>query len=79
MPAPLPPRPLEGVLIIDLTCILVGAGAARMLASMGAEVIRIEPADPPQVDLAMSRAMFTAPGQAASGFWTGPERTWGLF
>jgi crotonobetainyl-CoA:carnitine CoA-transferase CaiB-like acyl-CoA transferase len=30
----------------------VGAGATRLLASMGAEVIRIEPTDPRQVDLA---------------------------
>lgn len=46
------PRLLEGVRVIDLTCILVGTGATRLLASMGAEVLRIEPTDPRRVDLA---------------------------
>jgi crotonobetainyl-CoA:carnitine CoA-transferase CaiB-like acyl-CoA transferase len=40
------PGPLTGVRIIDLTWLLVGAGATRLLATLGAEVIRIEaPAD----------------------------------
>lgn len=52
MTTPVPPRLLEGVRIIDLTWILVGPGATRILASMGAEVIRIEPTDPARVDLA---------------------------
>ncbi len=52
MPLPDPPRLLAGIRIIDLTWILVGAGATRILASMGAEVIRIEPTDPRRVDLA---------------------------
>jgi CoA-transferase family III len=52
MTAPVPPRLLEGVRIIDLTWILVGPGATRILASMGAEVIRIEPTNPARVDLA---------------------------
>jgi crotonobetainyl-CoA:carnitine CoA-transferase CaiB-like acyl-CoA transferase len=46
------PRLLEGIRVIDLTWILVGAGATRLLASMGAEVIRIEPTDPRRLDLA---------------------------
>ena len=52
MTAPMPPRLLEGVRVIDLTWILVGAGATRLLASMGDEVMRIEPTDPRRVDLA---------------------------
>ena len=52
MTAPMPPRLLEGVRVIDLTWILVGAGAIRLRASMGAEVIRIEPTPPRRVDLA---------------------------
>jgi crotonobetainyl-CoA:carnitine CoA-transferase CaiB-like acyl-CoA transferase len=52
MSVPVPPRLLEGIRIIDLTWILVGPGATRILASMGAEVIRIEPTDPARVDLA---------------------------
>jgi len=35
-------RPLEGVRIADLTWLLAGAGGPRLLASLGAEVIRIE-------------------------------------
>jgi len=52
MTLPGPPRLLEGIRVIDLTWILVGAGATRLLASMGAEVIRIEPADLYRLDLA---------------------------
>ena len=52
MTTPVPPRLLEGIRIIDLTWILVGPGATRILASMGAEVIRIEPTNPARVDLA---------------------------
>src|SRR5262249_60349991 len=35
-------RPLEGVRIADLTWLLAGAGGPRLLASLGAEIIRIE-------------------------------------
>ena len=52
MTVPVPPHLLQGVRIIDLTWILVGPGATRILTSMGAEVIRIEPTDPGRVDLA---------------------------
>lgn len=54
----LPPRLLEGIRIIDLTWILVGPGATRILASMGAEVIRIEPTHPARIDLARMVAPF---------------------
>ena len=35
-------RPLQGVRILDLTWLLAGAGGPRLLASLGAEVIRLE-------------------------------------
>ena len=35
-------RPLEGVRVADLTWLLAGAGGPRLLASLGAEIIRIE-------------------------------------
>ena len=35
-------RPLEGVRIADLTWLLAGAGGPRLLASLGAEILRIE-------------------------------------
>ncbi|MEW6297140.1 MAG: CoA transferase [Thermodesulfobacteriota bacterium] len=35
-------RPLDGIRIADLTWLLAGAGGPRLLASLGAEVIRIE-------------------------------------
>jgi crotonobetainyl-CoA:carnitine CoA-transferase CaiB-like acyl-CoA transferase len=36
------PGPLAGIRIVDLSWLLVGAGATRLLATLGAEVIRIE-------------------------------------
>ena len=35
-------RPLEGVRVADLTWLLAGAGGPRLLASLGAEILRIE-------------------------------------
>ncbi|MGH7960865.1 MAG: CoA transferase, partial [Candidatus Binatia bacterium] len=42
---------LEGVRVIDLTKIVAGPNATRLLATMGAEVIRVEWHDDRALDL----------------------------
>jgi crotonobetainyl-CoA:carnitine CoA-transferase CaiB-like acyl-CoA transferase len=44
-------RPLEGARVIDLTKIVAGPNATRLLATMGAEVIRVEWHDQRALDL----------------------------
>lgn len=45
------PRPLDGERVVDLTKIVAGPNATRMLATMGAEVIRVEWNDDRALDL----------------------------
>jgi len=65
-PEPARRRPLEGVRVIDLTRIVAGPNATRMLATMGAEVIRVEWHDDRAIDLLRGVRPLAPDGEAGS-------------
>lgn len=65
--APVKRRPLDGVRVIDLTKIVAGPNATRMLATMGAEVIRVEWHDDRALDM-LRMVRPTVPGGEPGSF-----------
>jgi crotonobetainyl-CoA:carnitine CoA-transferase CaiB-like acyl-CoA transferase len=66
-------RPLEGVRVLDLGIIVVGAEAGRLLADMGAEVIKVENQAFPDGSRQSAR-----PGQMSTTFAWGHRNKLGL-
>jgi CoA:oxalate CoA-transferase len=56
-------RPLDGIRILDLTRVVAGPHSTRMLAALGAEVIKLEPPDGDQ-----TRGAAGARGPSSPGF-----------
>src|SRR5690606_8600042 len=69
---PEPERPLAGLRVLDLTRVLAGPAATRMLASLGADVLRIDPPgwDEPGVvpDMTIGKRTATLDAQDPDGF-----------
>jgi crotonobetainyl-CoA:carnitine CoA-transferase CaiB-like acyl-CoA transferase len=59
-PSPAPHRPAAGLRVVDLTRVIAGPVATRVLAALGADVIRVDPPHLPEVPGALDD---TAPGK----------------
>lgn len=63
-PTPTPPSPLAGIKVLDLSRVLSGPFAGRMLADLGADVVKVEP---PEGD---STRLWGEKRAGLSGFYT---------
>ncbi|MDX5455984.1 MAG: CoA transferase, partial [Rhodococcus sp. (in: high G+C Gram-positive bacteria)] len=59
-------RPLDGVRVVDLSSFVAGPTAGRILAELGADVIRVDP-----LGGAVDGGRWPLAGSGASLYWTG--------
>ncbi len=59
-------RPLDGIRVIDLSSFVAGPTAGRMLAELGADVIRVDP-----IGGAVDGGRWPLTDDGASLYWTG--------
>jgi crotonobetainyl-CoA:carnitine CoA-transferase CaiB-like acyl-CoA transferase len=83
---PVPERPLAGLRVLDMTRVLAGPMATRLLAGFGAQVLRVDPPDqdtrqvisPGLIEVTLSAYGWTGPWRGRRGFDTLVQNSTGM-